>query len=88
VLGLHDDIGEALLLAFRRGLLDIPYCLHPDNAGRTRSFIDTDGRLRWADTGRLPLPRTALATARRVTSDELLTALTRVQRTYDQGGIR
>ncbi|CAM5483079.1 methylaspartate mutase [Streptomyces pilosus] len=88
VLGLHDDVGEALLLAFRRGLLDIPYCLHPDNAGRTRSFIDTDGRLRWADTGLLPLPRTALTAARRVTSDELLTALTRVRRIYDQGGIR
>ncbi|MFJ6620005.1 methylaspartate mutase [Kitasatospora sp. NPDC091335] len=88
VLALHDDIGEALLLAFRRGLLDIPFCLHPDNAGRTRSFIDTDGRLRWSDTGRLPLTGTAVAGARKLTSADLLTALTRVQRTYDPGGTR
>src|SRR5690606_12794977 len=53
VLDLHDDVGTALLTAFRRGLLDIPYCLHPDNAGRARSFIDHDGRLRWGDTGAL-----------------------------------
>ncbi|MFH8626583.1 methylaspartate mutase [Streptomyces vietnamensis] len=88
VLGLHEDIGRALLLAFRHGLLDIPFCLHPDNAGRTRSFIDSDGRLRWSDTGRLPLPGTAVAAARKLTSADLLTALTRVQRTYDSGGIR
>ncbi|MFH9728537.1 methylaspartate mutase [Streptomyces sp. NPDC017254] len=88
VLGLHEDIGEALQLAFRRGLLDIPFCLHPDNAGLARSFIDSDGRLRWSDTGRLPLPATAVAAARKLTSADLLTALTRVQRTYDPGGIR
>ncbi|MFG2897446.1 methylaspartate mutase [Streptomyces zaomyceticus] len=88
VLGLHEDIGEALLLAFRQGLLDIPFCLHPDNAGLARSFIDSDGRLRWSDTGRLPLPVTAVAAARKLTSADLLTALTRVQRTYDPGGIR
>jgi methylaspartate mutase epsilon subunit len=31
VLNLHPDISRALLLAFRNGYLDIPYCLHPDN---------------------------------------------------------
>ncbi|SOB81293.1 methylaspartate mutase [Streptomyces sp. 1331.2] len=88
VLALHEDVGEALLLAFRRGLLDIPFCLHPDNAGRARSFIDTDGRLRWSDTGRLPLTGSAVAAARKLTSADLLTALTQVQRTYDPGGPR
>jgi methylaspartate mutase epsilon subunit len=86
VLGLHDDVGTALLAAFRRGLLDIPYCLHPDNAGRARSFIDRDGRLRWADTGALPLPHAAVSTARKVTSADLLSALSHVQRAYDHGG--
>ncbi|MFJ8630145.1 methylaspartate mutase [Streptomyces sp. NPDC093568] len=86
VLELHDDVGTALLTAFRRGLLDIPYCLHPDNAGRARSFIDRDGRLRWADTGALPLAEAAVSTARKVTSADLLTALSRVQRAYDSGG--
>lgn len=34
VLELHADLGTALLQAFARGLLDIPYCLHSDNPGR------------------------------------------------------
>ncbi|MEZ0163008.1 methylaspartate mutase, partial [Streptomyces griseorubens] len=86
VLDLHDDVGTALLTAFRRGLLDIPYCLHPDNAGRARSFIDHDGRLRWGDTGALPLAGAAVSAARKVTSADLLGALSRVQRAYDTGG--
>jgi methylaspartate mutase epsilon subunit len=36
VLNLADDVGLALLRAFSRGYLDVPYCLHPDNAGRSR----------------------------------------------------
>lgn len=55
VLSLHDDIGEALRLAFLRGILDIPYCLHRDNAGRTRAFVGADGSLQWLRTGRLPI---------------------------------
>ncbi|GHA90689.1 methylaspartate mutase [Streptomyces tendae] len=86
VLDLHDDVGTALLTAFRRGLLDIPYCLHPDNAGRARSFIDHDGRLRWGDTGALPLGGAAVSAARKVTSADLLAALSRVRRAYDSGG--
>ncbi|WP_060477024.1 methylaspartate mutase [Pseudomonas monteilii] len=55
VLNLRGDIGPALVQAFARGLLDIPYCLHPDNGGRTRTRIDGQGALRWASCGRLPL---------------------------------
>ena len=67
VLNCHPDVGTALLAAFRRGLLDVPYCLHPDNAGRSQSYLDAAGRLGWADIGGLPLaglvgnhPRAAL----------------------------
>ncbi|WP_404952345.1 methylaspartate mutase [Streptomyces sp. ARC12] len=55
VLNLASDLSRALLLAFRRGYLDIPYCVHPDNRGLTRSRLDEEGRLRWAYTGALPL---------------------------------
>ncbi len=55
VLDCHPDIGQAMVEAFRRGLLDVPYCVHPDNAGRSRSYIDGEGELRWADIGSLPL---------------------------------
>jgi methylaspartate mutase epsilon subunit len=78
------DIGRALVRAFRHGLLDIPYCVHPDNAGRTRSFIGADGRLRWADTGSLPLAGIAGPGRRsRVSAAELLQALSHVQSTFD-----
>lgn len=55
VLDGHDDVGSALIFAFRRGLLDVPYCLHPDNAGAARSSVTGDGRIVWAELGRLPL---------------------------------
>ncbi|MFI6349937.1 methylaspartate mutase [Streptomyces sp. NPDC050560] len=81
----HPDLGRALLLAFKRGHLDIPYCLHPDNAGRCRSYIDDDGWLRWADTGSLPIKGLVDGRgARPVTSSDLLEALSYVQRSYDR----
>ena len=81
---LDPDIGRALLAAFRRGYLDIPYCLHPDNAGRSRSYVDTDGTLRWADIGRLPIGHLVRAGGRRqVTAAGLMDALSYVRRTYD-----
>lgn len=55
VLELSEDIGRALIEAMRRGLLDVPYCLHPDNAGNSRSFIDARGRLAWSRAGAMPV---------------------------------
>jgi methylaspartate mutase epsilon subunit len=85
VLNLHSDLGQALLLAFKQGYLDVPYCLHPDNAGRSRSYIDADGWLRWGEVGSLPLghlvPRTR---SRRITSSGLLDDLSYVRRKYDE----
>lgn len=84
VLNLGPDLGRALLTAFERGYLDVPYCLHPDNRGRTRAFLDTDGRLRWASTGALPLTGlVARVPERRVTSASLLADLSYVQRKFD-----
>ncbi|MFD5320714.1 methylaspartate mutase [Streptomyces sp. NPDC127098] len=84
VLDCHPDIGRALVEAFRRGILDIPYCVHPDNAGRSRGYIDAEGRLGWADIGSLPLAGvTETRRARPVGSAELMRALSHVQHTYD-----
>ncbi|NKZ08319.1 methylaspartate mutase [Actinomadura latina] len=85
VLNCASGIGDALVAAFRRGLLDVPFCLHPDNAGRARSRLDGDGRLRWADLGSLPLagvvePRRDGAA---LTAAGLMDALSHVQRTFD-----
>src|SRR5260370_9606226 len=40
VVNLRPDIGRALADAFRSGYLDVPDCLHPDNARPTRSYSD------------------------------------------------
>nr|WP_308257214.1 methylaspartate mutase [Saccharothrix luteola] len=84
VLDLAGDVGTALLRAFERGYLDIPYCLHPDNAGRTRSHLDARGRLCWSDLGNLPLRHLVAPTGgRHVTSSGLLADLSYVRRAYD-----
>lgn len=81
---LSSDTGRALRMAFARVLLDIPYCLHPDNAGRSRSFIDGAGRLRWSTTGAMPVPPDLTSAGRAsMTSDELLTALHYMARRFD-----
>jgi len=88
VLDLGDNLGDSLCEAFRRGYLDVPYCLHPDNAGETRSFIDEGGRLRWAALGRMPIDPAHHTIppggAAGLSSGRLLAELTTVARTYDQ----
>jgi methylaspartate mutase epsilon subunit len=85
VLNLHSDLGRALLLAFRRGYLDIPYCLHPDNQGRTLSRLDPEGRLCWAEVGALPLGRLVrTGYGHEVTSAALLADLSYLRRQIDQ----
>jgi methylaspartate mutase epsilon subunit len=56
VRSLAPTVAEALPAAFERGLLDVPYCLHPDNGNETRCVLDDEGRLQWWHTGRMPLP--------------------------------
>ncbi|MFI6039787.1 methylaspartate mutase [Streptomyces sp. NPDC051315] len=88
VLEISPDLGRALPRAFARGYLDVPYCLHPDNAQRTRSYLDTDGRLRWSAIGAMPLGGIAeLAHAPRLTSSGLLTALSHVERRFDAAAL-
>lgn len=88
VLNCASDIGDALVRAFAQGLLDIPYCLHPDNAGLARGCLDTAGRLRWADIGKLPLARVVGDTGHQaVTAAGFLTSLSYVQDTYDTAAL-
>ncbi|MFF9984445.1 methylaspartate mutase [Streptomyces erythrochromogenes] len=85
VLELDADIGRALVRAFAAGYLDVPYCLHPDNAGRARTSLAPDGRLLWSSVGSMPIagladdgPRPPI-----LGSSGLIAALSHVQRTYD-----
>jgi len=84
VLDLAPDVGIALVRAVERGYLDVPYCLHQDNAGRTRAFVDGDGRLQWSRIGALPLPAGRAVPAAAPTADELLRSLTHVERAFDR----
>jgi methylaspartate mutase epsilon subunit len=84
VLDLHPDLGRGFVAAFERGYLDVPYCLHPDNAGRTRGHVDGAGRLAWSRIGALPIGHLVTPPrAEGMTSATLLTALTHVERTFD-----
>ena len=90
VLGLGPDLGRALADAFRLGYLDIPYCLHPDNAGRARSRIDGSGRLRWARVGSMPIrlkPQPGPGRAVELRSAELLASLSYVERRFDDAAL-
>ncbi|MEV7085130.1 methylaspartate mutase [Streptomyces sp. NPDC093085] len=90
VLDLDADIGKALVTAFAKGYLDVPYCLHADNRGRARGYIDAAGRLAWASVGAMPLRGVTGGGGRehRVGSTELLTALSYVERTHDRLALR
>lgn len=84
VVDLRPDLGRALLAAFRSGYLDVPFCLHPDNAGRARSYLDADGWLRWSELGNLPIRTLVRPTASaRLTSAGLIASLSYVQRKFD-----
>ncbi|WP_234359267.1 methylaspartate mutase [Plantactinospora sp. BC1] len=83
VLDLDADVGRAIVTAFERGILDVPFCIHPDNAGLSRSYIESDGRLAWSDGGRMPIV-TRGDRSRRLSSDGLLRALTHIQRECDR----
>lgn len=81
---LDDDLGTGLRKAFLKGYLDVPYCLHPDNTGRSRSCIDRAGRLMWSDIGSMPLNcSTSEIYSSRLTSSGLLEALSYVQNKFD-----
>jgi methylaspartate mutase epsilon subunit len=88
VLNLASRLDKSLICAFERGYLDVPYCLHPDNAGRARSYIDDEGRLRWSSVGALPITAVAeCGPGNALSSSDLLAALSYVSRRCDAHAI-
>jgi methylaspartate mutase epsilon subunit len=88
VLDLGPDLGRALTDAYRLGYLDVPYCLHPDNAGRSRSYLDSTGRLQWSSVGSMPIRELVRPTGpAEFTSDGLLAALSYVERKFDDAAL-
>ncbi|WP_067507457.1 methylaspartate mutase [Actinoplanes sp. TFC3] len=87
VRNLHPDVGQALVIAFRAGYLDVPYCLHPDNQGRTRGALAADGRLVWSRVGSMPIAPDVGRREVRMTSSGLLSSLSYVRRKFDHGAL-
>lgn len=83
VLDIDGDVGRALPRAFSKGHLDVPFCLHPDNRGDARSYIDGGGALRWLRTGNMPIRVGRGARPLRLTSTALLSMLHHVEQRYD-----
>lgn len=88
VVDLGPDLGRALMDAYRLGYLDVPYCLHPDNAGRSRSYLDGTGRLQWSNLGSMPIHDVVRPTGSvEFTANGLLAALSYVERRFDEAGL-
>lgn len=54
VMSLAPSWKASVLKAFRLGVLDVPYCIHPDNRNEARTRIDPHGALQWDHRGRTP----------------------------------
>lgn len=87
VLEIHPDTGRALTEAFRRGVLDVPYCLHSDNAQRSRSYIDGRGSLQWHATGAMPIRALPAPGRDRLRADDLLGMLSHTQEAFDRAAL-
>ncbi|NBE50598.1 methylaspartate mutase [Streptomyces boluensis] len=83
-LELAPTVGEALIRAFERGHLDVPYCLHQDNANKSRAYVDPAGMLQWAEAGRMPLRVERGASRRPVSAKGLLTMLGFNEQRFDR----
>ncbi|MET9913528.1 methylaspartate mutase [Streptomyces sp. NPDC006476] len=79
-----DDVGSALVGAFARGHLDVPYCLHRDNANRSRAAIDPTGTLRWSEPGAMPVAVSDGHGATAVTARSLIDMLGYNERRFDR----
>jgi methylaspartate mutase epsilon subunit len=87
VLNLSPDVGQAIVKAFKKGLLDVPFCIHPDNRNEARPYLDErSGFVGWSDIGRVPVAGDRPSTrARGFDSSALLRVLSYNQRKYDGG---
>jgi methylaspartate mutase epsilon subunit len=73
VLHLDQDIENCILKGFQKGLLDIPFCLHPDNSKKATTYLDKHGYVCWGHTGSLALP--PVKAEKKLTSSELINSL-------------
>lgn len=86
VLSLAPTLNISILKAFQKGYIDIPYCIHSDNKGLSKSVVDTEGNIYWAKTGNIPFPsflKKSIFGKTDITSNELIGMLSYNQTKYD-----
>ncbi|WP_405879929.1 methylaspartate mutase [Streptomyces sp. NBC_01136] len=83
-LELAPTVGAALVGAFARGHLDVPFCLHQDNANASRAYVDPHGLLRWARAGAMPLEPEDAEFARPLSAQSLIDMLAYNERRFDR----
>ncbi|MGW5271495.1 methylaspartate mutase [Streptomyces sp. NPDC004044] len=83
-LALAPTVGQALVRAFSRGHLDVPFCLHRDNANKSRAYVDARGLLRWAEPGGMPLAIDSTAAGQPLSAQGLIDMLGYNERRFDR----
>lgn len=83
VLNLDSNINSCFSAAFEKGVIDIPFCLHPENKNNARSYIDDDDYLKWLDHAEMPLSINGHEKAGKLSSKLLLKMLSRMREKYD-----
>ncbi|WP_338845154.1 hypothetical protein V8J88_15790 [Massilia sp. W12] len=82
--GNYPHLDLAFDKAFKKGLLDVPFCLHIDNAKKSRAYIDKGGALRWLNVGNMALEiRNPGAHPDQLGPEEFRAMLAQVQAHYD-----
>lgn len=81
---LDASIETALQMAFKQGLLDVPFCLHPDNANIARAVLAPDGCIGWAAVGKMPIEANVRRASVAMSSDDLLQSLSFNSDKYNQ----
>jgi methylaspartate mutase epsilon subunit len=81
-LNTSSPIDQALLKGFKKGLIDIPFCIHPDNLRETIATIDDRGYICWVKKGNVPAKQTSKDDFT-LSSDSLLKLLNFNKRQYD-----
>jgi methylaspartate mutase epsilon subunit len=87
VLSLDQNIGQAIIKALHQGIIDVPYCLHPQNKNIARCGVDARGYLQWITHGMIPLhPKTIspyFGRGFKLTPDGFMKMLSHMQRKFD-----
>ncbi len=86
VLNSSGNLNESILIAFEKGILDVPYCLHHDNLNKVRCSISREGYLKWENIGNLPFSKFTLCnrkTNKYLLAERLLSMLQYNRYKYD-----